>query len=669
VTTLNLQRIEISNFRAYGDNFSLSLPGPGVTILKGPDELWKSTFFEAIEWALTGRVHRLAQESLDRERNNGLLARREEEVPGAQYGVSLEFVNSEGESIRIERRAVREQENREQFAEASSPTQQRLIDLPRAGSGMNEPGDIGEYLRPIHLKGPRGGLPAEVFTEKASAIATTLKATFGVELVLEGTQPPAVIFARLLLAIEQAAAALLERKRVLSQAEEALNAWQLLDSTAAEARAQHAAAQAALVGLQNQLQAVLEIDERRRAAEIKHATLLQLSAARMKIAQGTKQKSSVAAGIDRHTHEMWMIQPHLHNTTKTIQRIKDLDSRIRSLLLAKQEIERCQQAHDEWCKEDEEFRSKEPKRLAGPTEQASHRARQETIQSSPVLTGVAWEQVSSHLAENSRRTQLELEAAQAARDQLPDLEYLNNYLDEMNEKISQLSSAIKEAHKVVAQLEGELLAAQALQQQHPELLSALGTLPSDEAHAINESVRAIEQLVHHERQLVQSEEPFPSVLARLNEELTQAQATSAQKAAEAENLEQQLASLRQRWLELGLQGFPSPVALDDERNKLAEQELELQQLRTSLTTEVDSDTACSSSTSMAYWRSRWPALLLDDPLQHHELIHAAAFIEIVRSLVQDRRYQVFLSIHDEELAASVRRQLEVAGIECVTCRC
>ncbi|WP_224367567.1 AAA family ATPase [Hyalangium versicolor] len=527
-----LQRIEISNFRAYGDNFSLSLPGPGVTILTGPGGLGKSTFLEAIEWALTGRIRQLEAVT------------REKDVPVAQYGVSLEFVNGEGKRTRIERRAVREQENHAQFVEASSPTPQQLMDL------------LGESL-------------------------------------------------------EQAADALTERKRVLSRAEETLNAWQSLDSTATEARARHAATHATLVGLQNRMQAVLEADERRRGAEFKRDTLLRLSAARTKIAQGMTQKSSITARIDRHTHEMWMVQPYIRDTTKTIQRVHDLDNRIRNLLLAKQALEGSQENE-----------------------------------------------------ESSRRIQSELEAAQADRTQLPDLEYLHEHQAGLKARTAQLASAITEEHKVVAQIEEELLAAQTLQQQHPELLSSLGKLPSDEANAIDEAVHAVEQLVRHERQLVQSEEPFPSVLAKLNEELSKAQATSVHEASEAQGLEQQIANLRQQWLDLGFQGLPSPVAVEELRNKLAEQEAELQQLREQEKRLADT----GLSMSMAYWRSRWPALLLEAPLQQHDLNHAAAFIEALRNLVRDRKYQVFLSIHDEELASSMRRKMEEAGIEYVACR-
>ena len=472
MTQLYLQRVEISNSRAYGDNFVLSLPGPGVTIVVGPEGLGKSTFFEAIEWALG----------------------REEDVPVAQYGVSLEFVNSEGESTRIERRAVREQEKGERFVGVSSPSQQQLMELLR---------------------------------------------------------------------------------------EETLNAWQQLEPTDTEARARHAAAQATLVGLQNRLQAVLEVDERRRAAEFKRDTLLQLSAARTKTAQGLKQKASVTARIDRHTHEMWMMQSYLRDTTKTLQRIKDLDSRIGSLLVAKQELESRQQAHD--------------------------------------------------TSESHHPTQLELEAAQAARAELPDLESLTDQQASTKERIGQLASTIKEEHEAVARIEEELLAAQALQQQYPELLSALGKLPSDEAHAIDEAVRAVEHLVHHERQLVQSEEPFSSVVSRLNEAIAQAR--------QAEQ-ESELQRLRERQKRL-------TDALLARQN-----EEELRQ-----TPGVGDGAA-----------SRWPALLLDEPLQHQDLIHAEAFIEILRNLVRDRKYQVILSVQNEELADSLHRKLEAIGIECVTCR-
>lgn len=643
MTTLYLQRIEISNFSAYGDNFSLSLPGPGVTILAGPRGLGKSAFFEAIEWALTGRVRRLealAQESLDPGRDNALLARREQGGPVSQYSVSLEFVSGEGESSRIERRAVREQGNRERFAEVLSPTQQQVIDLLRADSWLNEISDIGEYLRLTHLRRPAGRdsgrgatrASAEVITEKAIAIATALKAIFGDGLALESEQPPAAMLARLLQAIEQAAAVLMERKRVLSLAEEALSAWQHSNSVLAEARARHAESHAALVELQGQLRAALEVDERRRGAEIKRDTLLRLRDARQKIAQGAAQKPLIMRRIDSCTHEMWMVQTYLRDANKAIQRIAELDSRIHSLL------------------------------------------------------------------QSDSGTEPALEAAKEAREQLPELEGLHERRAELMAKIDELSLEVKRGHESVAQIDQELLAAQALQQQHPELLAALGTLPSDEANAIDEAVRAVEQLAHHERQLFQSEEPFPNALLELNEEIIKAQTALAQRASATQMAEELIANLRQRWLELGLQGHPDSLALYEQRNTLAEQESKLQELREQQkhlaeawlawqneeelrqeeaeddeharrepTPSVDA-VAVLLSKSTAYQWSRWPALLLDDPLQSQDLAHNAAFIEVLRSLARDRNYQVILSTHDEELADGICREMGAAGIRCLVCR-
>lgn len=56
---LFLERIELSNFRVYGEDFSLTLPsGPGVTLISGPNGMGKTTFFDALEWGLTGEIRR-----------------------------------------------------------------------------------------------------------------------------------------------------------------------------------------------------------------------------------------------------------------------------------------------------------------------------------------------------------------------------------------------------------------------------------------------------------------------------------------------------------------------------------------------------------------------------------------------------------------------------------
>lgn len=54
-----LSSISISEFRPYGNSFCLKTPGPGVTLLVGPNGLGKTALFDAVEWALTGQVARI----------------------------------------------------------------------------------------------------------------------------------------------------------------------------------------------------------------------------------------------------------------------------------------------------------------------------------------------------------------------------------------------------------------------------------------------------------------------------------------------------------------------------------------------------------------------------------------------------------------------------------
>lgn len=60
-----LSRIGISNFRTYGEDFSIDLPeGAGLTVLCGMNGLGKTAFFDAIEWAFLGSVQRLSNERM-----------------------------------------------------------------------------------------------------------------------------------------------------------------------------------------------------------------------------------------------------------------------------------------------------------------------------------------------------------------------------------------------------------------------------------------------------------------------------------------------------------------------------------------------------------------------------------------------------------------------------
>ncbi|WP_165419011.1 AAA family ATPase [Rhizobium ruizarguesonis] len=71
---------------------------------------------------------------------------------------------------------------------------------------------------------------------------------------------------------------------------------------------------------------------------------------------------------------------------------------------------------------------------------------------------------------------------------------------------------------------------------------------------------------------------------------------------------------------------------------------------------------CAAST--AYQWSNWRALLLDDPLQHNDVIHAAAFVDLMRNLVEMQSYQLLMSTHDRAEGAFLARKFDAANLPC-----
>jgi len=70
------------------------------------------------------------------------------------------------------------------------------------------------------------------------------------------------------------------------------------------------------------------------------------------------------------------------------------------------------------------------------------------------------------------------------------------------------------------------------------------------------------------------------------------------------------------------------------------------------------------SASAYYPWSRWRALLLDDPLQHNDVIHAAAFSDVMRNLVELEGYQVMMSSHDRAETEFLERKFTAARLPC-----
>lgn len=82
----------------------------------------------------------------------------------------------------------------------------------------------------------------------------------------------------------------------------------------------------------------------------------------------------------------------------------------------------------------------------------------------------------------------------------------------------------------------------------------------------------------------------------------------------------------------------------------------------------DVSLAAMLAASSTFPWSRWRALLLDDPTQYNDLIHATALFDVLRNLVLMEDYQVFVSAHDTGQAAFFRQKLVSLGIPGVECR-
>jgi exonuclease SbcC len=61
--------------------------------------------------------------------------------------------------------------------------------------------------------------------------------------------------------------------------------------------------------------------------------------------------------------------------------------------------------------------------------------------------------------------------------------------------------------------------------------------------------------------------------------------------------------------------------------------------------------------------SPWKALLLDDPTQHHDLVHAASVFDVLRDFISEQGYQLVLTTHDPMQARFLMRKLTNDGID------
>lgn len=71
---------------------------------------------------------------------------------------------------------------------------------------------------------------------------------------------------------------------------------------------------------------------------------------------------------------------------------------------------------------------------------------------------------------------------------------------------------------------------------------------------------------------------------------------------------------------------------------------------------------CAASLTFPW--SRWKALVLDDPLQHNDSIHSAAFADLMGNLVSAEGYQILLSTHDVAQAEFLQRKFRSRRVPC-----
>ena len=58
----------------------------------------------------------------------------------------------------------------------------------------------------------------------------------------------------------------------------------------------------------------------------------------------------------------------------------------------------------------------------------------------------------------------------------------------------------------------------------------------------------------------------------------------------------------------------------------------------------------------------WKTLLLDDPTQHHDLVHASSVFDILRDYILDYNFQIILATHDSIQANLFNKKLTNDGI-------
>lgn len=69
------------------------------------------------------------------------------------------------------------------------------------------------------------------------------------------------------------------------------------------------------------------------------------------------------------------------------------------------------------------------------------------------------------------------------------------------------------------------------------------------------------------------------------------------------------------------------------------------------------------SMALVHQWSPWKGLLLDDPTQHHDLVHASAVFDVLRDYISEYGFQIIMTTHDPVQARYFARKLKNDGIQ------
>jgi exonuclease SbcC len=69
------------------------------------------------------------------------------------------------------------------------------------------------------------------------------------------------------------------------------------------------------------------------------------------------------------------------------------------------------------------------------------------------------------------------------------------------------------------------------------------------------------------------------------------------------------------------------------------------------------------SMASRYKWTQWKSLLLDDPTQHHDLVHAAGVFDLLRDYIIDQDFQVLMGTHDSVQGKFFQRKLQNENVD------